>query len=108
MGQKGGLIMKRILLLSLILCLVLTGLCPVGWAGDNAMGRNDPIAHEWAMLDVLFARPIGVIAGIVGSAIFVVSLPFTIPSGGVRDAADIFIVKPFQFSFIRQFPDDDI
>lgn len=101
--------MKRILVSLLTFSLVVTGLCSIGWAaGDNYMGRNDPIAHEWYILDVLFARPIGIVAGVVGSAIFVVSLPFTIPTGGVRDAADIFIVKPFQFSFVRQFPDDDI
>jgi hypothetical protein len=101
--------MKRILLLLLTLSLVVTSLCSAGWAGrDNSLGRNDPIAHEWSMLDVLVARPLGVCAGILGSAIFVVSLPFTIPAGGVRDAADMFIVKPFQFSFVRQFPDDDI
>jgi len=106
--------MKRILLLLLTLSLVVTGLCSTGWAGgafqgrDNSMGRDDPVAHEFYILDLLFARPIGVIAGIAGSAIFVVSLPFTIPTGAVRDAADIFIIKPFQFSFVREFPDDDI
>ncbi len=101
--------MKRSLVLLLTLSLVVTSLCSTGWAGgDNSLGRNDPIAHEWSMLDVLVARPLGVCAGILGSAIFVASLPFTIPAGGVRDAADMFIVKPFQFSFVRQFPDDDI
>jgi len=100
--------LKRIFLLLLTLSLVITGLCSTGWAADNTFGKNDPCAHEMAALDILLARPIGVIAGIVGSAIFVVSLPFTIPAGGVRDAADIFIVRPFQFSFVRQFPDEDI
>ena len=103
--------MKRTFILLLTLSLIITSICSTGWAEgtrDNSLGRNDPIAHEFYILDVLFARPIGVIAGIAGSAIFVVSLPFTIPTGGVRDAADIFIVKPFQFSFVRQFPDDDI
>lgn len=100
---------KRTFLLLLTLTLIATSLYSTGWAGqDNSLGRNDPVAHEWNALDVLVARPIGVIAGIVGSAIFVVSLPFTIPTGGVQDAADIFIVKPFQFSFVRQFPDEDI
>jgi hypothetical protein len=101
--------MKRNLIFVLTILLVFTSLCSMGLAaGDNSLGRNDPVAHEYYILDVLFARPIGVIAGIAGSAIFVASLPFTIPTGGVRDAADIFIVKPFQFSFVRQFPDEDI
>lgn len=100
--------LKRILFLSLTLSMVISSVCSTGWAGDNTLGRNDPVAHEWNALDILFARPIGVVAGILGSAVFVVSLPFTIPTGGVRDAADIFIVRPFQFSFVRQFPDEDI
>ncbi len=99
---------KRILLFLLTLSLVVTAFCPMGWAGDNSLGRNDPCADEWAALDILLARPIGIVAGVVGSAIFVVSLPFTIPTRSVGDAADIFIVKPFQFSFVRQFPDNDI
>jgi len=100
--------MKRILLLLLTLSLVVTSLCPLGWAGDNDFGRNDPVAHEWHVLDLLVARPLGICAGILGSGIFVAALPFTIPTGGVRDAADMFIVKPFQFSFVRQFPDEDM
>lgn len=100
--------LKRILLFLLTLCLIVSSLCSMGLARDNSLGKNDPNLHEWAAIDVLVARPIGIIAGVVGSAIFVVSLPFTIPTGGVRDAADIFIVKPFQFSFVREFPDEDI
>ena len=101
--------LKRTFLLLLTLTWIVTSLSSTGWAvGDNTSGKNDPSAHEMYLLDVLFARPIGIIAGIFGSAVFVVSLPFTIPTGGVRDAADIFIVKPFQFSFVRQFPDADI
>ncbi len=99
---------KRILLLLLTLSLVVTSFCSIGWAGDNNLGRNDPCADEWNALDILLARPIGIVAGVVGSAIFVVSLPFTVPTRSVGDAADIFIVKPFQFSFVRQFPDNDI
>ncbi len=98
---------KRILLL-LTLSLVIVSLCSPGWSADNTLGKNDPIAHEFNALDILLARPIGVVAGVLGSAIFVVSLPFTIPTRSVHDAADIFIVKPFQFSFVRQFPDNDI
>ncbi len=99
---------KRMFLFLLTLSLVVTSFCPIGWATDNSLGRNDPVADEFYALDILLARPIGIVAGIVGSAIFVVSLPFTIPTKSVGDAADIFIVKPFQFSFVRQFPDNDI
>jgi hypothetical protein len=83
------------------------GLYSTGWAGDK-FGKDDPIAHGWSALDILVARPLGIVAGIVGSAVFVVALPFTIPCGGVGDAANMFIVQPFQFSFTREFPDENI
>jgi hypothetical protein len=81
-----------------------------GLAGDtkDKWVREDPVGQGWSAMDIIFARPLGIAAGIVGTAIFIVSLPFTIPTGGVADAADMFITKPFQFSFTREFPDEDI
>jgi hypothetical protein len=60
------------------------------------------------MADLLIARPLGVIAGIIGSGIFVVSLPFTIPTQSVNEAAQMLVVEPFRFSFVREFPDEDV
>ncbi|NWF92025.1 MAG: hypothetical protein HXY46_03850 [Syntrophaceae bacterium] len=60
------------------------------------------------MIDLLVARPVGVAAGIIGTAIFIVSLPFTIPTGSVREAGRMFVVEPFKFSFVREFPDESI
>jgi hypothetical protein len=59
------------------------------------------------MLDILFARPLGVAAGIIGTGVFIVSLPFTIPTGSVNGAAEMLIVEPFKFSFSRKYNDED-
>jgi len=98
---------KKIFLSLLAVSLVMGCLSSTGWAEDK-WAKENPVGQGWSFMDVVFARPLGVAAGIAGSAIFVVSLPFTIPAGGVKEAADMFIVKPFQFSFNRKFPDDDI
>jgi len=98
---------KKIILLLLTVSFVMGGLYSIGWTEDRS-AKEDPIVHEWNALDLVFARPIGVAAGIFGSALFIVSLPFTIPSGGVDEAVEMFIIKPFQFSFTREFPDEDI
>ncbi len=98
---------KKIFLLLLAISLVTGCLYSTGWAGDK-FRSDDPVAHGWNALDLILARPFGIAAGIIGSAIFIVTLPFTIPSGGVDEAADMFIVQPFQFSFKREFPDQDI
>jgi len=98
---------KKIFLSLLVVSLGMGCLSSTGWAEDK-WAKEDPVVQGWSIMDVVFARPLGVAAGIAGSAIFIVSLPFTIPAGGVKEAADMFIVKPFQFSFTREFPDDDI
>jgi len=69
---------------------------------------NDPIEDEWNTADLFLARSAAVGAGIIGTGLFVLSLPFTIPTGGVEAAADMFIAKPFQFAFERPFPDENI
>jgi hypothetical protein len=98
---------KRIFLLLLTVSLVIGSLCSTGWAGDK-LRRDDPMTHGWTVVDLLVVRPLGIVAGIGGSALFVVTLPFTLPAGGVGDAASMFIVQPFQFSFMREVPDEDI
>jgi len=101
--------LKKVFLLLLTLSLVTGSLYSPGWAEDKEKwGKDDSVGQGWSAIDLFVARPIGMIAGIFGTAIFIVSLPFTIPAGGVGDAANMFIVKPFQFSFTREFPDEDI
>jgi hypothetical protein len=96
---------KNFFLLLVTLSLVVGGLCSSGWAGDY-FTKDDPVAHGWSAVDLLVARPLGIAAGLVGTTIFVVALPFTIPSGNIGNAADMFIVQPFQFSFTRKIPDE--
>jgi hypothetical protein len=96
---------KNIFLLLLTLSFVMGGLYSTGWAGDK-FSKDDPVAHGWSAVDLLVARPLGIVAGLVGTTIFVAALPFTIPSGNVGNAADMFIAQPFQFSFTRKIPDE--
>ena len=96
---------KKIFLIMLTLSMIMCGLYSTGWAGDH-FRKDDPVAHGWSAVDLLVARPLGIAAGIIGSTIFVVALPFTLPSGNVGNAADMFIVQPFQFSFTRKIPDE--
>ena len=93
---------RRGLLFLVVLLLALGAFCPQGWA------QRDPLKDEYNLWDLLVARPLGIAAGIAGTAVFVVSLPFTIPTQSVDKAAQMFIVEPFNFSFVREFPDNNI
>jgi len=110
--------LKKILLLSLALSLVMAGFCSTGWASDY-FGKDDPVAQGWNALDLVLARPLGVAAAVVGSGIFVLGLPFTAtvdivssksgsPAHAIRGSARMFILSPLKFSFVREFPDENI
>ena len=51
--------------------------------------------------DVLFVRPLGLAATILGAATWLVALPFTIPSGSVGSSAKVLIGEPAQYTFSR-------
>lgn len=100
--------LKMSLLVFLAACMVVGSSYSAGWAMDTSWNENDPMTDGWNMIDIVLARPIGVAAGILGSAVFIASLPFTIPTGSVGNAANMFIVNPFKFSFAREFPDENM
>ncbi len=62
----------------MVISLVMMNLYTVGRA-EETMAKNDPVADEWNMIDLLIARPIGVVAGIIGTGVFILSLPLLFP-----------------------------
>ena len=58
-------------------------------------------AIEAIPVDVLVVRPLALVATVVGTAVFVVGLLFSIPSGSVDYTAQKLIVEPFKFTFTR-------
>jgi hypothetical protein len=51
--------------------------------------------------DLFLARPAGLVATVVGTAVFIVALPFSLPSRSVDSAAQALVVKPATFTFVR-------
>jgi len=99
--------LRKTLFIFAAISLTIGSLYTAGWT-EEKWKKGDPIADEWNMMDLLIARPMGIAAGIVGTAVFIVSLPFTIPTGSLEDAAKMFVVEPFKFSFVRKFPDENM
>ena len=52
-------------------------------------------------VDVLIIRPVALVGTVLGTVLFVVALPFSIPSGSVNMTAKKLIVAPFKFTFTR-------
>ncbi len=86
---------------TLLLCgLALT---PVFCAQSNA-GNGGPMATA---VDVAFARPLSFAATVIGSALFVVSLPIALTSHSVKDTAHVLVEAPAKDTFVRPVGDLD-
>lgn len=52
-------------------------------------------------LDVIVARPLGILVTGAGALLFAVSLPFSALGGNVGEAAEVLVVKPARETFAR-------
>ena len=83
--------MKKIMILCLTIVLILTS-TPVLAADDDGF---------IIIMDIVIARPFGLASLVVGSAFFVVTLPFAAMSKSTHKTANTLVGEPFRFTFIR-------
>jgi hypothetical protein len=109
---------RKPFLMFLILTLIAGSMSTSLFAWDK-WKEDDPTTDQWNAIDLLVVRPLAVAASIVGVGIFTVSLPFTLtvdifaragnkPATAVNDSAKMFLLNPLTFSFIREFPDENM
>ena len=56
---------------------------------------------EAMLADLFFLRPIGIAATVVGSVVWFVALPFTLPTKSEKKAAEKLVVDPAKYTFAR-------
>jgi len=57
--------------------------------------------------DLIFVRPVALVGTVFGAAIFVLSLPFTLPTRSADEAASALVASPFEYTFNRPLGDFD-
>ncbi len=71
----------------------------------SSVGHAQAIDEEPSALamtgDALFVRPALFATTIIGSAVYLVSLPFSALGGNAAEAADVLVVGPAKATFIR-------
>jgi hypothetical protein len=67
---------------------------------DEEQIRREPTGAEMAA-DALVARPLGLVGTLAGSLVWVLSLPFTLPSHSTERAAKQLVAKPAEYTFKR-------
>lgn len=67
---------------------------------DGQIGDSAPSAGAVAA-DVLLLRPLSLIGTVLGTAVFIVGLPFEAIAGDVSDPARRLVVEPAKYTFTR-------
>ena len=88
---------QRVLITLLAACLLLPQTL---WAERTISVDESPHAGVMAA-DLVIARPVGVVLTVVGTAAFIVSLPFTLLAGNASDAAEKLMIAPASSTFMR-------
>ena len=90
---------KRSLVVFVAVAIVFTSTGFSALAGGAIM--LDEPSGESMVADFLLLRPLGIAATAVGSVFFVVSVPFSWPTGSLGAAFDKLIAEPAIFTFAR-------
>ena len=85
---------KRLLIAAAFLC------CAGQALALDPEADRVPSASE-VFVDAALIRPLGVVTLVSGAAVWLVSLPFTLPSGSVGKATEALLSKPYQHTFKR-------
>lgn len=85
---------KRLIIAAVLLC------CTGQAVALDPEADRVPSASE-VFIDAALIRPLGVVTLVSGAAVWLVSLPFTLPSGSVGKATDALLTKPYKHTFKR-------
>lgn len=84
---------KILITMSLSVALIVPGL--------SQAGRIDEPPTPMAMVGDLMVRPIMAGATLLGTGLFLATLPFSLLGGNAGQVGDVLVVKPFQATFLR-------
>ena len=91
---------RMVVSLLMVLVMFFSLVAAPAFAGTETGGSTE-YGAEAMVFDTVFLRPFGLLATVFGSAIFVVSLPFSIPGGNTGVAAKKLVADPFRYTFKR-------
>jgi hypothetical protein len=94
---------RRRFLLPMVLAATLLVAAAPALAHDDR--DAEPLAPETRALavvaDLVLARPLGLVATVVGTGLFVAALPFEVLSGDLKTPGRLLVVEPARYTFTR-------
>jgi len=93
-------ITKRAIAFFLIATLIFVPFATTAVAADQT--QDDEISAGAMTVDLLIVRPVSIVAVVFGTAVFIVSLPFSALGGNAGNAAKKLVAAPFNYTFTRK------
>lgn len=88
-----------VLVLSVVLSFSINVLAASVQAAEPYSGTSP--SAEAMFMDGVVIRPLGIVATILGGAVFIVTLPFSALGGNVGEASQMLVVNPVKMTFQR-------
>ncbi len=85
--------MKKIIVVTLIASFLAASVPAFGYDGYDTA----PVM----IFDVVIVRPVSLVATVLGTAFFIIALPFAATSGSVEPVAKSLVASPFMYTFQR-------
>ena len=95
--------MNKITKQSTVLLLIITLVFIPFGTSVLAQGQTLDEENSGALMtaDLLLVRPLGIVATVLGFAVFIVSLPFSAIGGNTKQASQKLVKEPASFTFVR-------
>ena len=94
---------KQFMILFLIAALIFI---PFGISAlAQSKNLDNQISPEAMAADLFVIRPLGIVTSVLGTAVFIVSLPFSALGGNTNIACQKLVVDPAKFTFKRPLGD---
>lgn len=85
----------------LVISLAFTLSMPQAMAENNTRVVEEKPSELAMAADAVLVRPTLFVATILGSGLWLVSLPFSLAGGNAKQAGDALVAKPFKGTFVR-------
>jgi hypothetical protein len=90
---------KRFMILLLVAAMVFIPFGTSALAQSKTMDND--VSPEAMAADFFVVRPLGIVASVLGTAVFIVSLPFSALGGNTKTACRKLVQEPAKFTFTR-------
>lgn len=98
----------RPIIRSVVVSVVLLCVVSVSQASDDHHAYNHPdilSTGEKMVFDAIVLRPVGLVTTVAGSAIYTISLPFSLLGGNEKEARENLVNNPARYTFKRPLGD---